>query len=649
MKSAIPAFKQTNSKPRVQWSATHIGFSLILNCLLLIALAWASTVHAYGNTPTNSSTQTNNIQNLNGIWEFAQTTHQHIEEHGFSKLHWEKQPVPSILKTQPNKGTVGLYRTTFNYSQNQMHPVLFISNIRHADRVWINGKKIGSLGKIEKPWQFTTKNPQNLARTYDVPPHILLPRGNTITVQVSLGFGNAVAAIYPGGIGITKGVVLIGNKKEIDEKYKHINTKRIAIDVVFCILGLIDAILIVFLLRYTLDKFPDFIWLIISSLMMALASGAQDLFYVFDLAPLGNNAVLASILMLFPTANAIFFWSSRKDIPKPIVIFFAIISTLLCITVITNHTNIEIKKICWLTYIITSIIFYVYSLYAASSNFIQKKTGSAVQIFGLLCYLISIRTQWLPDGLFDHRNIQIGTMIFRYSLFISYVMKIIESQKEYKKSVKKLLSIDKKTRSNIAMELHDGVIQRLATIRLLGQLIEKKEAPKSEHINSLKSEVDTAIKSIRSAIQGYHEECFEKYVLEDILKQDAQRIKTAYGADLIANIEKEAYTCHIKPEHWMHIYRIIYECIINAIKHGGASRIEVICKKHENTLIFTIENNGKPFDAKDTKSDSSFGSGNGWIAIRERVHILNAHIRIPRHEKSMVELLYPTPSKPKYL
>lgn len=649
MKSAITADKQTDSKTRARWPAAFIGFGFILHCLLLLTLAWASAAHAHSNIPTKQPTQPKNIQNLNGIWEFAQTTQQHITQHGFTQLHWSSVQVPSILKTQPNNGMVGIYKTSFDYEQSQMYPVLFISNIRHADRVWINNEEIGGLGEMEHPWQFNKNNPQNLARIYDIPPHILRSKNNSLTIQTPLGFGDAVAAIYPGGIGITKGEVLIGNKKDINKKYAHVNTKRIAIDVVFCILGLIDVILISFLLRYTLDKFPDFIWLIISSLMMALASGAQDLFYVFDLAPLGNNAVLASILMLFPTANAIFFWSSRHDISKHIVTFSATISILLTLAVITNHNHLNIKRLCWFAYIGSSIVFYAYSIYAASSNLIHKKTGSTIQFIGLFFYLISIRSQWLPDGLFDHRNIQIGTMIFRYSLFISYVMKIIEVQKEYKKSVKKVLDIDKKTRSNIAMELHDGVIQRLATIRLLGQLIEQKEVSKSKHIASLKNETDAAIKSIRSAIQGYHDESFDKYSLTDILEQDAQRIKTAYGATLISSIDHAAYTSHTPAEHWMHIYRIIYECLINAIKHGGASKIEVACKKHENTLVVTIENNGKPFDANDTQSDSSFGSGNGWIAIRERTHILNAHIKIKNKKNSIVELKYPIPTQSKYL
>ncbi|TYA74985.1 tetratricopeptide repeat-containing sensor histidine kinase [Seonamhaeicola marinus] len=70
----------------------------------------------------------------------------------------------------------------------------------------------------------------------------------------------------------------------------------------------------------------------------------------------------------------------------------------------------------------------------------------------------------------------------------------------------------------------------------------------------------------------------------------------------------------------MNIYRIIQEAVNNAIKYAEASSIEVVIKKKESTIHFTITDNGKGFNIE------SVEEGNGLNNMTKRATDINADI-----------------------
>lgn len=635
--------------PHTLTACFFIAFRVLLLCMLLLCMLSASALSAtvFGKAGQSAAVH------LNGEWAFAQTAWPAPEPDAaeMQKLNWQSVTVPGILNAQPDKGTVGLYRTVFDYPHDpfdkQLDVALYISDIRHADRVWLNRQQIGATGTLVPPWHFQVNNPQSLPRLYGIPNDLLRDEGNELIVEVSLGFGDALAAIYPGGTGITQGQVLVGNRDSLTSVHSTGKLQNIAIDTVFVVLGIIDAVLITFLLKYALNRFPGYLWLVINSLMMMVASGAQDVFFVFNFGALGSNSSFIIIILMLPLVNALFFRASRKDIPVQWVYGFSAVSVLITVAIIIPHERADIKQKAWMLYMFFSVMFYAYAIYAATDNFFRKRTGAGLQLFGLLFYLLSIRSQWLPDGLFDHRNIQIGTMVFRYFLFFSYIRQFMEIKKGYNASVQKILSIDRITRNAIAMELHDGVIQRLASIRLLSQLLKKDPVTQSEtqtrHLESLTSEVDSAIATIRSTMEHSHDRCFENFSIHQVLEQDALRLRSIYQCTLTWELEDSLEKLSYPPQQWAHIYRIMHECVLNAIKHGGAGCIHLAGRAKDNLVVFTVENDGTPFTLEDTLRPSGFGSGHGWTAIRERVTLLNAEISVYSsiRKNTVVELRCP--------
>ena len=67
------------------------------------------------------------------------------------------------------------------------------------------------------------------------------------------------------------------------------------------------------------------------------------------------------------------------------------------------------------------------------------------------------------------------------------------------------------------------------------------------------------------------------------------------------NLDEE----RLPPDHELHLYRITQEAINNILKHAQATKVIVQLIRHENSVILTIEDNGKGFDWHQNKN--SFG------------------------------------------
>lgn len=74
----------------------------------------------------------------------------------------------------------------------------------------------------------------------------------------------------------------------------------------------------------------------------------------------------------------------------------------------------------------------------------------------------------------------------------------------------------------------------------------------------------------------------------------------------------------------VHIYRIVQELLTNAIKHGKAKKILVQLIQELDTILITVDDNGKGFDLRDLSNAEGIGLKN----IRNRVNFLKGKLSI---------------------
>ena len=572
-------------------------------------------------------------------WKFQYGDSLSWSQTSFDDKNWKGVKVPNLIKQLHKTPTTGWYRVHFNTVSNSLEQqAILIENIRHSDETWLNGIKIGGEGTFEKLWQFNETNPQSLSRVYTIPDGLLKPKDNLLAIKAGIGFGNALGAMFPGGAGILIDGVYLGGAKSLQTYQQQSIIKTSSIDLIFITLGIVDIFIILFLLKNALTIFPEFKWLLFTSVFMMLASVGHDFYYIHGFNSIPLNRILVIALLGMPMSVALYFWAQYRNIKtrhvQIIVAVWAISSAL----IVLPWIDAEIKVINWYLWLVLTACFFIYALYCGIKGVLMGRVGAITQLLAITIYIISIRTQWLPDNFFGHRNVQIGSLIYRYMLLFAYFQMIKSMQLDYKNLSLRVVRIADDIYSNIARELHDGVGQHLASMKLQTKLAKRNVS--NQHLTNLEEELQVSVTGLRRLLAGLHPVLVDKYSIAEALQSECQHLEKIYDV----NIALELSDVKLEKNMELQFFRMFQECTNNAIKHGHASNIDVHFYLQENFIILEINDNGSGFDTKKRHSLTDTG-GLGLISLHERVSLLNGQLNInSRKEKGTeVSISIPVP------
>jgi signal transduction histidine kinase len=194
-----------------------------------------------------------------------------------------------------------------------------------------------------------------------------------------------------------------------------------------------------------------------------------------------------------------------------------------------------------------------------------------------------------------------------------------EALQELRQSRARIVRAGDEERRKLERNLHDGVQQRLATIRIelgtVGNLL--------AHDSALRQRVDRMSQSIEDALDEVREVSHGLYppVLSDWgIVAALQRIHVPGGATL--EIRATGIGRH-PAELESAVYYCCLEAIQNATKHGGpAVRISIALREDAGELIFEVTDDGPGFDA------STAGDGMGLQNMRDRLGALDGRLAI---------------------
>lgn len=599
--------------------------------ILLLQACLVSIVFSADNT---ASSQLSSTTPLQGHWKFHDGYQPAWLSDSFDDRHWQGIEVPNILGQAHGQTELGVYRLSFfvDPAQIDYKQAIFIAGIRNGDISYLNGTEIGRTGSLEPAWSFNAKNPESLPRVYLIPKNLLRAGNNVLAIKINTGFGNAWGALYPGGAGIIGTPLLLGPQGELLDKAHQQTVKIVAFDMVFLTLGFLDLLIIGILLKRAMHSIPEFRWLLWGSVLMMMGSSMHDVVYILGPELPMVNFLSFSSMMTLPLVNALYFWSQNKNLPLKLIRIISSLWLLFFVTIVAPHEQIQLKVLAWYGISSLLLMFFVYALYCAILGVSYRRVGAIAQCIGLLCYIISIRSQWLPDIFLEHRNIQIGSMIFRYALLFAYFQKIADMQVSFHALSQKLFSISDATRNEIARELHDGVGQNLSSAKLQLGLSQRD----SSHLNNVKQELSNAVAGIRRLINGLHISLIDQLGFTAAVRQETQKLTQESGVAL--QLELDDIPLNEKTQQ--HIYRVIQESCRNAIRHGQAKTI-IIKLQQIKGIKLVIEDDGCGLDPNAIKPQSTEG-GFGMVSLKERVNLLNGSIDIvarhPQGTKIVVNL-----------
>lgn len=574
-------------------------------------------------------------------WTYYQT---HKIDTDLSKLKssdWKVANVPAIFIKDPSNGIYLWYKREFSVAEATLKAftkeslALHIESIRNSDETWLNGKKIGHIGDISPPWNVWQEYPLNIPRIYKISKELLKPQNNVLLIKINTGIGDISGTEYFGSVGITGHVLIEAEVNAKDQQYQA-HLKGNNIDVMIIVLGIIDVILILFLFKNTLHNLPEFRWLILNSILMLAATLMLDVYYLNGLKYPVFGFIRYITVFGIPLVTALYFWSQNKNLSNKLVITLSTLQITAGLIILLPWFPSFLKAIAWKVMLVLVIIFFLYSLYSAIKNLRHKQVGSLSQFIGLMIYFLSIRTDLFNVDLFEHRNVYIGALIFRYGLLFAYFQRIRHMSVCYKTLSKRMLNTIEDKRSEMARELHDGLGQHLASSKFQTQLA--TVGNHKEHLSNAKEEIDLAVNSMHRLVAGLHPMALDRYRLQEAIRTEAKRLSSTYSIKIKTDLHEQLLPKEIE----IHLFRIFQEAVSNAARHGKAKNMKIRLKINTNKLIFSIEDNGMGYK-KTNKSSNSKQGGFGLISLNERANLIGASleqvVRPKEGTKLIIEIL----------
>ncbi len=173
-------------------------------------------------------------------------------------------------------------------------------------------------------------------------------------------------------------------------------------------------------------------------------------------------------------------------------------------------------------------------------------------------------------------------------------------------------------RRRMARELHDGLTQELTYISSQSRRLVARgeDTAIAERISAASSR---ALDEARRAIAALARPVDQPF--DQALQQLADELADRYDVKIVTHLEPGA---HLDPLQGETLLRIVGEAVRNAVRHGGAHRVEL--RMNDSPLCLSISDDGTGFDP-----DRPVGhrpGGFGLTSMRERAESLGGELSI---------------------
>jgi len=175
-------------------------------------------------------------------------------------------------------------------------------------------------------------------------------------------------------------------------------------------------------------------------------------------------------------------------------------------------------------------------------------------------------------------------------------------------------------RNRLAREIHDGLGATLSSLIIqaeyLGQLT--REPALVKEITELKASAEEAIEELRRSLRMMREDFDVAHGVEDYVKTFRERTQ------LDVQFEKSGLTeGRLAPETSLALFRVLQECLSNAVKHAEARRVDVKLHFSPDKVHLSVRDDGRGFDLASSKPGHY-----GLLNMRERANKVGGDVVI---------------------
>jgi signal transduction histidine kinase len=286
-------------------------------------------------------------------------------------------------------------------------------------------------------------------------------------------------------------------------------------------------------------------------------------------------------------------------------------------------------------------VFYFFPVITASSRY-GIKGGLTVASVGVALYgFIRFNFVWetpLAIDLFITRTVYLLMLAYMFGLLSEFERKQNQKLLALSKTAGEVAALEERRR--IVQELHDGLLQSLATLILRLEACRKQLMPSPDldrELKSIETFTRSAMNEIRQFIAGNTAHILKPGTLIETLREDLKFFRDSLGLRIILECEPEEPT--LPEEIERELYYVLREGLMNIARHSMASRAEVTLKQKHADLQGALIDDGVGFDVSKPRQ----GQGIGLMTMKERITRLGGRLSTESSPGKGTKILFNVP------
>lgn len=252
-----------------------------------------------------------------------------------------------------------------------------------------------------------------------------------------------------------------------------------------------------------------------------------------------------------------------------------------------------------------------------STAFVFMAVRKIIQLFeffrGTPSYTWQMIDEW--TGVLVSFMIIVGVILIR-EIFYSLKRAEIDRLRTERKVLNAIINTEENERRRFANDLHDGLGPILSTIKMsLSSLVPRINDPTGTVIlNNTSHLINEAISTIKDISDNLSPHVLSNFGLASAINTFTTKINQTKTVEIDFKSNMENH--RIENDKEVVIYRAVCELINNAIRHSGASRIDIELNKHEKFITLHFSDNGRGFDTTTLSKEDNKGMGLSNIETR---------------------------------
>lgn len=216
------------------------------------------------------------------------------------------------------------------------------------------------------------------------------------------------------------------------------------------------------------------------------------------------------------------------------------------------------------------------------------------------------------------------------------------SRERYRALSSYLQDSTEKERTRISREIHDVLGQDLTALNMGLHRLERSLSAtdaRREQIGELRALVGGTIETVRRISRELRPPMLDELGFAEAVAWRARTFAEATGLRVDCKIGRIPT---LPPECATALYRVLQECLTNAARHSGASKLSVRVRAAHGQLTLRVADNGRGIAPRERESSASLG----LIGMRERVRLIGGELDILRPASGGAEILVRAPIFP---